>query len=322
MASSSSTVSAERPDTKDIEEFIHLFDAHLAQSIESNEDNVGLVDPSSELELFQARIPSNQKEYFDRLANQRRQRFHSDQTQTRQTELHSLLVQLPPFTISQQDQIQLKSLKSRYQRIRKFQSFIRQFTTQSDIGTRPFFAALKRVLEAQSKDRFGKRVQWILDDAVLMETGGKEFMRSAVLTLKGVLHFTESKNVDTDLNPFNDLTSSINTTNDPKGVENVDVYRIWTIPSHLTNLECASLARCIPSHVLPKRGRGSQPVHVNGQLDRIAHNDEERQNISTLDLPTGSLRYAPISVSPRDQDYRGGWLEWIFYRLFAFVSFL
>lgn len=337
MTSSSSIT----PDGRDIQTFIRLFDAHLAQSSTTttssaesiipityrddiNNQNIDdeIVDPTAQLELFKSKLPNNEKEYFNRIAEQRRAAFHANQTQRRQAYLHSLLVQLPPFSLSQKDEAHLRSISARQRRSQDLKTFTKRFCTPSNIGVRPFFAALKRLLEAQSNDRFGRKLQWLLDDAVLMETGGDDFMQSAVYILKAVLHFEEEKPLDkATLNPFADQ-SSIKQQNqkDPKGIENSEILRIWTVPSHLGNLECASLARIIPTHVLPKRGKGSIPAYANGALDRLAKDDEEQQNLSVVELPTGSLRYAPLTTtSSRDSDYRGGWIEWIIDRFLSIV---
>lgn len=339
MASSSSKERVDIPKKEDIETFIRLFDAHLAQTtttslpdsviptyyrdeVRSKNIDDGQVDPTAQLDLFKSRLSNDEKEYFGRLAEQRRSAFHVNQTQRRQAYLHSLLVQLPPFSLSQQDRIHLRSLSARQKRIKDLQSFCKKFCTSSNIGVRPFFAALKRLLEAQSNDRYGRRLQWLVDDAVLMETGGDDFMQSAVYILKAVLHFDECKPLDkAKLNPFADQTSIQSNQHDTEGVENDEILRIWTVPTHLGNLECANLARTIPTHVLSKRGRGSLPAYANGALDRLAKDDEERQNLSIVELPTGSLRYAPLTITLRDSDYRGGWIEWIIDRFFSILHF-
>ncbi|PWN32753.1 uncharacterized protein FA14DRAFT_185691 [Meira miltonrushii] len=327
--------SANTPKREDVEIFIRLFDAHLAQSSTTTSSPESIipityrddtnspsdtVDPTAQLELFKSKLPKSEQEYFGRLAEQRRSAFHANQAQRRQAYLHSLLVQLPPFSLSQQDKAHLRSNSARQRRLQDLQTFCKRFCTPSNIGVRPFFAALKRLLEAQSSDRYGRRLQWLLDDAVLMETGGDDFMQSAVYILKAVLHFEENKPLDrATLNPFSDEISTKPNEQDTEGVENSEILRIWTIPAHLGNLECASLARIIPSHVLPKRGKGSSPAYANGALDRLARDDEEQQSLSIVELPTGSLRYAPLTTASRDADYRGGWIEWIIDWVVSFV---
>lgn len=324
------------PKEEDIATFIRLFDAHLAQSSTTSSsesiipigyrDNTNgqnaddTVDPTAQLELFKSKLPKSEQEYFGRLAEQRRSAFHANQAQRRQAYLHSLLVQLPPFSLSQQDKEHLRSVSARQRRLHDLRTFSKRFCTPSNIGVRPFFAALKRLLEAQSNDRYGRRLQWLLDDAVLMETGGDDFMQSAVYILKAVLHFEEHKPLDkATSNPFADERSTKPNEQDSEGVENSEILRIWTIPSHLGNLECATLARIIPTHVLPKRGKGSSPAYANGALDRLARDDEEQQSLPIVELPTGSLRYAPLATASRDSDYRGGWIEWIVDRFLSFI---
>jgi len=336
MSSSSNAQNTNTPKDEDIETFLRLFDAHLAQSsttasftesiipigYRDDTQNVNeTIAPTAQLELFKSKLPNNEKEYFDRLAEQRRSAFHANQAQRKQAYLHSLLVQLPPFSLSQQDKAHLRSISARQRRLQDLKTFTKRFCTPNNIGVKPFFAALKRLFEAQSNDRYGRKLQWLLDDAVLMETGGDDFMQSAVYILKAVLHFDEYKPLDkANLNPFKDDESSIKPNQqDTEGVENNEILRIWTIPSHLGNLECASLARTIPAHVLPKRGKGSSPAYANGALDRLARDDEEQQSLSTVELPTGSLRYAPLSSLSRDPDYRGGWIEWIIDRILSIV---
>lgn len=145
-----------------------------------------VLDPVAELDALRATMSSPQRIYFDRLAEQLRRQFHSSQERRRQAQLHSLLVQLPPFSLSEQDRQRQRTVQARQQRLKQVRTFAKRFATRSNVGVWPFFASLRRLFEAQAHDRAGRPLQWLLDDAVLMEAGGDDFLRSAVYTLKGV----------------------------------------------------------------------------------------------------------------------------------------
>lgn len=304
----------------EIEQFTRLFNAHLANVTEGGGDGDGdvssTIDPVAELECFRAKTPQIHRQALDGLAENLRRQFHADQEAKRRATLYALLIQFPPFSISSDaDQRRLRSTDARRRRLKHVRRFADRFATRSNVGVRPFFAALRRLLEAQSHDEQGRTMEWLLDDAVLMESGGEQFMRSAVWILKGVLHLSERRPADAQ-NPFKGEQQD-----GRQPASDDDFVRVWTMPAFLSNMECASLARAIPSHVLPSRGRGSRPVHAEHSLRLLSRTDEEQQSTQPpIDLPTGALRYAALNSPSRDSNYAGTWLQWLlsyFYPIFA-----
>lgn len=88
-------------------------------------------------------------------------------------------------------------------------------------------------------------------------------------------------------------------------LEDTEHIRKWTLSGIVSDPEYRRLARMIPSHVLPRRGRGSQPIH------HLISDEESHKNI---ELSTGILR---LSDTLRDEDYKGGILQRLLTWLFA-----
>lgn len=235
-----------------------------------------------EWEQYQEQIPSSHREYFDDLRQKLRSDYHTQHALNRRNKLASLLDQTPPFTFSQEDAKYSKTKQGQKKRFQQLEQFIKQFATRSAIGVHPFFASLKRILEYQGSGNLDRSCQWTLDDAVLMESGGNDWMESVVWIIKGVLLFTEKGPSLPAEDPF---------------MGQDELLRKWTFSSSISDPECGRLAKLIPSYVLPRRGKGSQAI------ERIV-TDEEM--LKQIDLPTGVLT---LSDSLRDSDYRGSLVE-------------
>lgn len=233
----------------------------------------------NEWEQFQKeQIPSSYRVFFDDLRQMLRLEYHTQHAFERRITLRSLLGQTPPFTLNQEDIRQSKARSGQKKRYQQFDQFVKRFATKSAVGVYPFFASLKRILEYQGSGNVDRSCQWILDDAVLMETGGKDWMESVVWIMKGVLLFTEEV--------FQSAENSVREEED-------ELLRKWTFPTSISDPECCRLARLIPSYVLSHRGRGSQAIQ------RIIYDEEM---LKQIDLPTGVLN---LSDTLRDSDYRG-----------------
>ncbi|KAF8331083.1 uncharacterized protein EI90DRAFT_3123823 [Cantharellus anzutake] len=86
--------------------------------------------------------------------------------------------------------------RERHERVEKF---IQSHCVSGVPGTHPFFEGLYGILRLQTLPETlggagGKIIQWEIDDAIFIETAGKEFTHDAVDILKGVLGFSESLN--------------------------------------------------------------------------------------------------------------------------------
>ena len=277
-----------------MERFTRLYRAFLSQG------------DAQAWERYESEIPPSHKRHFDALQQTLRLQYHQQQALDRRTKLASLLAQTPAFSFSDADRAACKTREGQRKRHAQVARFVSQHATKSAVGVHPFFASLKRLLEYQGCGRLDRCCQWLFDDAVLMETGGDEWMASAVWILKGVsvasrptiracvrwqawltvvvpwqvLHFEEQGPCGED--PFIGENESL---------------RRWTVAAHLNDPECRRLARLIPSYVLPRRGRGSDPI------ERTIADEESVKDVA---LPTGKLS---ISDTFRDRDHRGSLLE-------------
>ncbi|EJD02873.1 uncharacterized protein FOMMEDRAFT_122953 [Fomitiporia mediterranea MF3/22] len=88
------------------------------------------------------------------------------------------------------------SSSARRERAERFERFVKTWCNASMPGTRPFFESLWACMRLQVvPENLGgagsRRIEWEFDDAVFMESAGKEFMQEAIDVLKGVLGFEE-----------------------------------------------------------------------------------------------------------------------------------
>ncbi|KAF9518623.1 hypothetical protein BS47DRAFT_1482489 [Hydnum rufescens UP504] len=140
---------------------------------------------------------------YTRLQASIRSNFHCDQSLRRISEFRALLSSTEPgnsLTLASRAD-PLGSL-ARKERFEKFKHFIQSQCVSGVPGTHPFFEGLYGMIRLQtlpvklggSGDRL---IEWEIDDAVFMESAGKDFSTEAVDVLKGVLGFRESLG-DTD----------------------------------------------------------------------------------------------------------------------------
>lgn len=270
----------EQPSDAEVEHYALLYKAQLRSG-----DSQGL-------EEYQAHISASQRSFFDDIRQKLRVEYHAEVALERRNKLASLLAQTPPFTLSSQDYKSAKTGAGQKRRAKQFDQFIKRYALKSSIGVHPFFAALARLLEYQGSGRLERSCVWLLDDAVLMESGGDDWMESVVWILKGVLHFQEERDTLAE-DPF---------------MGEAETMRRWTVSASLSDPECRRLARLVPAYVLPRRGRGSKSI------ERAVFDVE---SVKEVDLPTGKLR---LSNTLRDDDYRGSLMQWLWTWLFAEIT--
>lgn len=80
---------------------------------------------------------------------------------------------------------------AREERRDKLQRFIQAYCLSEMPGTHPFFAGLYGLLRLQSlPEKLGgageRTMEWEIDDAVFLESAGKDFTSEAIAVLKGV----------------------------------------------------------------------------------------------------------------------------------------
>ncbi|KAH8119099.1 hypothetical protein DFH11DRAFT_1502122 [Phellopilus nigrolimitatus] len=103
---------------------------------------------------------------------------------------------------------------ARRERWERFDRFVKAWCNVGMPGTKPFFESLWAVMRLQIvPENLGgagsRRIEWEFDDAVFMESAGKEFMLEAIDVLKGVLGFKERLGSrSTSLRFSNDTTLS------------------------------------------------------------------------------------------------------------------
>ena len=187
-----------------------------------------------------------------------------------------------------------RSATAKRVRHEKLSDFVKAHCGSLQIGTRPFFGALKLLLmyQARGQDRGGagdKVAVWAFDEAVLLESGGTEFEKQAIQTLIGVLGFdvasqpAQRSQVNDDSDPFSNPNPnkgsptqgrlSLSTApykSSPLATqteftqkeleplspsENQPIYRIWKMPSYLQDPELRALAAVIPDSVIASKFR-------------------------------------------------------------------
>ncbi|KAG8931146.1 hypothetical protein FRC03_010546 [Tulasnella sp. 419] len=141
--------------------------------------------------------PPSERAKFTRLQASIRSEFHASQSLRRLHEFRALVAgtkpgqSLPPAMRSRPN-----SSPARQERLNRLSRFISSQCTSGAPGTHPFFEGLYAVLRLQAlPPSLGgageKRIEWEIDDATFIESGGKEFMNEAIDIFKGVLGFHE-----------------------------------------------------------------------------------------------------------------------------------
>lgn len=141
-----------------------------------------------------ANLPPAHRATYTRLQSQLRSQAHLHHLRVRISTLHALLSATSPGgSLSHAARAEPGGPRARAERFERAAHFVRTWGAASG-GLEPFFRGLWSVIRVQSRPKGGagdKRVVWEVDDAILLESGGPEFMHEAVTTLKGVLGFEE-----------------------------------------------------------------------------------------------------------------------------------
>lgn len=141
-----------------------------------------------------ANLPPAHRATYTRLQSQLRSQAHLHHLRVRISTLHALLSATQPGgSLSPSARADPAGPRARAERFERAAHFVRTWGAASG-GLEPFFRGLWSVIRVQSRPKRGagaKRVVWELDDAILLESGGPEFMHEAVTTMKGVLGFEE-----------------------------------------------------------------------------------------------------------------------------------
>ncbi|KAG8892571.1 hypothetical protein FRB99_002626 [Tulasnella sp. 403] len=163
-----------------------------------------------------ATLPPAHKATYTKVQARIRQAFHNWSSIRRLQEFRALLSSISPgASLSPLARPDPHSPQSRLERQERFTAFVRAHCLPGAPGVHPFFHGLYAVLVLQSLNinaggAGAARVQWEIDDGVFLESGGKEFMKDALDTLKGILGFEErmeTKDVDMEDSSALDETS-------------------------------------------------------------------------------------------------------------------
>ena len=145
-----------------------------------------------------AALPPPQRPPFTRLQTSIRSGYHRSLNARRHAEFQAQLSATIPggslMPYARADPRGRGAQKERYERMARF---IRNWCNMGMSSTKPFFEALWAVMRLQliSEELGGagrNRIEWELDDAVIKEAAGKDFMLEAIDLLKGVLGFEEA----------------------------------------------------------------------------------------------------------------------------------
>ncbi|KAK0564797.1 hypothetical protein OC861_004092 [Tilletia horrida] len=194
-------------------------------------------DPSVDAVL--SKVSQERKEAYLQTQRRARATYHAEAERERRQTLSLLLAGCPPHSALFPDRARpptnddLMTKTTRHRRRKRFADFVGRHCKQGNVGLLPFFKGLYTLLWLQSSARAPRHkhfvLGWQLDDAVLLEGGDDVFRSDAVVTLKGVLGFSES------------ISSSTEAAVDGCG------ERLWTISPVLTDPELAKLRGLIPN---------------------------------------------------------------------------
>ncbi|CAK5281786.1 unnamed protein product [Mycena citricolor] len=161
-----------------------------------------------------ANLPSSQRAPYSRLQASIRSAYHRSVNARKTAEFRAHLAATQPGgSLMPHARADPHGNVARKERFERFERFIRTWCTMGMPGPEPFFRSLWAILRLQvvpeSIGGAGRnRIQWEFDDAVLRETGGKDFMLESIDVLKGVLGFTELPSSKRVSNNFSSSVSS------------------------------------------------------------------------------------------------------------------
>ncbi|KAJ6500119.1 hypothetical protein C8R47DRAFT_1175450 [Mycena vitilis] len=165
-----------------------------------------------------ANLPSAQRAPYSRLQASIRSAYHRSVNARRTAEFRAhLSATQPGGSLMPHARANPRGNVARKERYERFERFIHNWCTMGMPGPQPFFQTLWAIMRLQVvPEGIGgagrNRIEWEFDDAVLRETGGKDFMVEAIDVLKGVLAFEESpspKRASSAINYAVDVASTV-----------------------------------------------------------------------------------------------------------------
>ncbi|KAJ7772561.1 hypothetical protein DFH07DRAFT_802353 [Mycena maculata] len=165
-----------------------------------------------------ANLPSSQRAPYSRLQASIRSAYHRSVNARRTAEFRAhLSATQPGGSLLPHARANPHGNVARKERYERFERFVRCWCTVGMPGPQPFFQALWAIMRLQivPEDIGGagrNKIEWEFDDAVLRETGGKDFMVEAIDVLKGALAFEEtpsSKRVSSTMGFPRDIASTV-----------------------------------------------------------------------------------------------------------------
>ncbi|KAJ7187979.1 hypothetical protein C8R46DRAFT_1053238 [Mycena filopes] len=145
-----------------------------------------------------ANLPSSQRAPYSRLQASIRSAYHRSVNARRTAEFRAhLSATQPGGSLMPHARANPGGNVARKERYERFERFVRMWCTMGMPGPQPFFQTLWAIMRLQIvPEGIGgagrNKIEWEFDDAVLRETGGKDFMVEAIDVLKGVLAFEET----------------------------------------------------------------------------------------------------------------------------------
>ncbi|KAF7376370.1 hypothetical protein MSAN_00052500 [Mycena sanguinolenta] len=145
-----------------------------------------------------ANLPSSQRAPYSRVQASIRSAYHRSVNARRTAEFRAHLAATQPGgSLTPHARANPRGNVARKERYERFERFVRSWCTMGMPGPQPFFQALWAIMRLQIvPEGIGgagrNKIEWEFDDAVLRETGGKDFMVEAIDVLKGVLAFEET----------------------------------------------------------------------------------------------------------------------------------
>ncbi|KZO98834.1 hypothetical protein CALVIDRAFT_534908 [Calocera viscosa TUFC12733] len=280
-------------------------------------------------------LPPSQRARFTRIQASIRAQFHSDRTLAIQSAMLALLSStIPLHSLTPPSRARPHGKAAQKEREEKLSAFLREWGKTMDTlpGVRKFIEGLYSTLRLMSRPENhggagGRRVEWELDDAIFMESAGEEFMRDAIIMLKGVLGFSDtlptnetntsvSSLVDIALppppvlgrtrsssDPFTDpSTPPLTTSPDPSMHLNlqsgrpagaISRGRLWVSPAELTNPSIIHLLALFPVHI--KRSAGAPRFQLptaerKRDVEALATSQGDQPEDEWTALSTGRLR--------------------------------
>ncbi|KAK7005726.1 hypothetical protein R3P38DRAFT_3039243 [Favolaschia claudopus] len=145
-----------------------------------------------------ANLPSSHRAPYSRLQASIRSAYHRSVNARRTAEFRAhLSATQPGGSLMPHARANPNGNVARKERYERFERFVRTWCTMGMPGPQPFFQSLWAIMRLQIvPEGIGgagrNKIEWEFDDAVLRETGGKDFMVEAIDVLKGVLAFEEA----------------------------------------------------------------------------------------------------------------------------------